>query len=639
MPSNFTPSQGLLSPMNDDVRRSPTLDGRPTDDAMTGRVPDLSFLSANFSSESLDNPSGDSPSTPKRNSFGNWANTPVPFSNRRYSMNNSTPTLALSPVGQPSNSQKQRANSNDKSRVRPRSMLVSDTMNSAIWEDSDGPPQADVSANNRHSLYFGSNVMPLAPPADPHGSRSRSRSPARSTSPIRKSNMSPYRKRTSSPTKEPFNFKLQDLLMSHSNSSNLSLVVKPAHRKGHRYKHSSVSMNLFQEPVPIADANLQPDLIPDLYPIPNLKESFTSAGSSQKMKLLLSVAHCAASILVFIFGVKFHQPTFSTLAHLVFYDSLGSLVVACVDIASNFEVWNKSSIAYPFGLGRLEVLTGFALSASLVMVGCDLVSHFVEELVVTFVASASEETIEHGAHHIHGSSEESVNWILYEIVLFFVIGITWITSKIIYDGGNISKMMSETDTSTQGKLAKGRSGGILNDAQNEQSPLLTLITNVFRVLVQNPIRMLTLAYSIFLVFIPLMSQSSDEGSGFDIGEMSTLVVASTLIYAGWNLVKTLGGILLISFPYSEYDYNVLQASITDHILHLSSFKNTCSIENLFLTKANYRLYIGGATVSMKGGSADDESRLLFEINRIFEQSIMKFDKDSRIETTISVNRV
>lgn len=635
MPDNVTTPTRLLRPPVEDQDLHLAEDTKNA--AYASRVPDLLFLSANFSSESLDL-QPNSPTTPAKTPNGfTLSALQAPYHTRRYSNNSGTPSLANSPVGQPSYLHHQRAGSNTGARPRPRSMLGSETANYAIWED-DKPPAIDNSARNRHSAYFASKMSLLAPPAESRAGRSRSGSPVRATSPIRRANMSPYRSRASSPSKEPFNFKLQDILTTHSNGLNSSLVVKPAHRKGHRYKHSSVSMNLFQEPVPIADANLQQNLIPDSYPIPNFQELLTSAGRAQKSKLVLSLAHFAVSVLVFMVGVKCHQPTFSTLAHLVFYDSLGSLVVACVEIASNFEVWNKSSIAYPFGLGRLEVLTGFALSASLVMVGCDLVSHFVEELVISYVDS-SEESIEHGAHHIHGS-DASVNWILYQAILFIVIAITFITSKFIFEGGNISDMMSDTDMiSVSKKLTKSKAGGMLSDQKQEDAQLMPLVKSLLTVLVKNPIRLLTLGYSVFLVCLPVIPGSLTESIGFDINELSTLVVAATLCYAGWNLVKTLGGILLISFPYSDYDYNVLRAKITDNIHNLPSFKTTYSIDSLFLTKVNYQLYIANTGITMKGGSADDESRLLFEVNRIFERSVKEFDADSIVETTISVSRV
>ena len=52
------------------------------------------------------------------------------------------------------------------------------------------------------------------------------------------------------------------------------------------------------------------------------------------------------------------------LSHLIFYDSLGALICVCVEILGNFEVWGRSSVRHPFGLQRIEVIAGFALSVS-----------------------------------------------------------------------------------------------------------------------------------------------------------------------------------------------------------------------------------------------------------------------------------
>lgn len=460
--------------------------------------------------------------------------------------------------------------------------------------------------------------------------RSPLNSPVRAASPVRKA--SP--RRPPSPSKQPFNFQLQDMGGLHGSS----LVVKAAHRKGHRYKHSSVSMNLFQEPIPVADANQQPDLIPDLYPIPNARESWNSVNPSQKLKLMLSFTHFFTAMLVFVTGVRIHQPSFSTLAHLVFYDSLGSLVVAFVDVMSNFEVWSKPSIAYPFGLGRLEVLMGFALSTSLVMVGCDLVSHFVEEMVVSFVVPNSDDTTEHGAHHIHSSDLETTSWLFYELILILVMAVTWITSNYIFDHGSISDMMADTETKlVKSKILQGRDTGGLLSATGKRTP--SQVKVVTSTLVKNPVRLLTMVYSFFLSLLPLVPALVKESVGFDLNEVSTLVVASTLCYAGWKLVNPLGGILLISFPYSTYDYNVMRATLTDKILALPSFKSSHTMDNLFVTKINYQLYVVGLNISMKGGSSDDESRVLFEVNRTIEQTIRGFESDSKVEITIDVDRI
>lgn len=594
-------------------------------------VPDLLFLSANFLSESVDNV-GDSPSTPK-------AQLPVnALLSRRYSGTTFTAPPDL-PVGQPSHLQVQRG-----VRAPPRLMYGLDSVDHAIWED-DGPEQSKQSygqftpAPPLEPLQTSSSGQQQPPspvrtafdrltsPVRSHSARrsgytSRTASPVRGTSPVRQHRgTSPVRNR--SPVR-PFNFTPQDI-MTHQNGSGQSLAVKPAHRKGHRYKHSSVLMNMFQEPVALADTNLQPEVITEVYPIPTWRESMSSASYTQKLKLALAAGHVASSILVFTTGVHLGEPQFLTLAHLVFYDSLGSVVDACVDVASNFEVWSKLSIAYPFGLGRLEVLVAFALSASLVMVGCDLVSHFVEELVVGWVQT---DAVEHGPHHIH-ASDATGNTFHYELVLLVVIAVTWASNYVL---GNILRMMDAVGLDS---LAEKMQAGLLAESHPTPWHLLLLIG---RLLLRNPIRLLTLTYTVFLVAVPVLPASVHNSAPFDVSEVSTLVVAATLCLVGWNLVRTLGGILLVSFPYSDYDYNVLRAGLTDSILSLPSFKATYSIDHLFLTKVNYRLYIAGVGVTMKGGSADDESRLLFEIARIFERRIHDFDRECRVESTVSVTR-
>lgn len=598
------------------------------------KLPNLMFLSANFSSDSLQNDTARDDNayegtTPLQAAF--QPETPAgnfPYANKRLSIYESANSLLSSPaapVGQPSFSYHQRAGSSSAgTRPRPRSVLFNDpAANFMIHEHaspSNDPPK-------RNSILFAKNQYTpasLPPPTEPRLARLRSNSPSRRSSPGRQKSVSPYRRSTSPVKALPFNFKPQDL-----NQPN-TLAVKPAYRKGHRYKHSSVSMNLFQEPIPIADANLQPDLIPDLYPIPNFKESVGSANPTQKFKLALSVAHFVTAIIVFLAGVHTHQAAFSTLAHLVFYDSLGSFMVACVDIMSNFEVWGKSSIAYPFGLSRLETLTGFGLSTSLIMVGCDLVSHFVEELVVNLVDPSLEGSSEHGSHHIHGSEHSRVDWFLYELILVVVILVTWFTSMLIFDVAPISDLMSVEKPPSPKKGLLGRSQPIV-----ENNPRLSIL----RIFARNPIRVLTLTYSVFLSVVPLLSDRVKEKFGLDVNEVSTLVVASTLCYAGWSLVKTLGGILLISFPYSDYDYNMSKACIHDRISQLQCFKTTYLIKKLFVTKVSPQLYVSGVEVIMKGGSPDDESRLIFEINRIIVNTLKDFESGCVVETTISTERV
>ncbi|WPK25198.1 hypothetical protein PUMCH_002502 [Australozyma saopauloensis] len=610
--------------------------------------PDLFNLSANFSTESLSLDAADTPVTPSVPTFG--------FNSfKRYHGNDSSLSLGNSPVvAAPLQFSHQRAGLNlAASRPRPRSAFFADGFGEAIAEDNVHSFGGNllrlpaISAGRRDSRQFAdafSSFNAFKPAASERRSnRSRSGSPVRARSPVRSFNTSPQRKGGSPKKSLAFNFKPQEL--GDGLSSPAAPGLKPAQRKGHRYKHSSVSMNIFQEPLPIADANHQPDLIPDLFLIPNVRELLSSTTQSQKLKLLLAGAHASTAALVFLAGTRLNQPTFSTLAHLVFYDSLGSIIIACVDVMSNFEVWSKPSIAYPFGLGRLEVLAGFALSTSLIMVGCDLISHFVEEMVLELVSPSTEKSAEHNSHHIHASASGSTNWYLYYFTIACVGLVSWLSSTCIADKTSITQLLESADRSSmKDNTLQGQDKGILDADPDNWSSLLgfaglkSKLQRLIRLASKNPIRILTLVDSLFLFMVPFVPKSLKETFGFDINEASTFVVASVLCYVGWTMALTLGGILLISFPYSDYDYNVLKATIYDEIVNCTGFKSSYAISKIFLAKANHRLYIVGIDVSMKGGSSDDEARLTFDISRVITDSIKKFDDESQVETTVSVSR-
>lgn len=577
---------------------------------------DLQMLaSANFSTESLTDPSQGVPDTPSPG-----------------------PKYTKSPVFQPSVPTHHRANSN--TRARPKSAIFMMDSSNAISEDG-SPIQSPINntPRSRNSIQFGQKMsyVPVdLPPSGPPVSTNPSHTPTspsrRSTSPIRRSN---------SPVKYlPFNFQPQEV----QNGQNLQ--VKPAHRKGHKYKHSSVSMNLFQE-TPIAV--IQPLSIPNLYPIPNFKESLLSITSKQKLKLTWSIFHLSLSLVVFVVGFKFKLSAMSTLAHLIFYDSLGSIVIVFVDIMSNFEVWNNSSIAYPFGLGRLEVLAGFALSSSLIMVSFDLISHFLEEFIILIVVDTNEEHDgeNHSSHHIHGEHGSNANWFVYEFMILLTVAVTFISSNLILKDDRITEMISEE------KVLKALpEGGILGQPrQNQLQPSASLgssskdfksltqpaiVAKFIRMCSRNPTHLLTLMYSIYLIVVPILP--TPASFLIDVNEFTNLVIALLLCFLGCKLTKSLGGILLCSYPYSNYDYHVLKAVITDKILSLDFYKNSNKIEKFFITKFNYQLYVIGLKISIKGISSDDESRLKFEINRILKKEIDLIDTDSKLEVTIDISR-
>ncbi|ODV79026.1 uncharacterized protein CANTADRAFT_6216 [Suhomyces tanzawaensis NRRL Y-17324] len=591
----------------------------------TQRPADIRKLSsANFSSDSLVDPNP-APLTPTINSVGGSYS---PATNtRRYS---------------------------NSSRPRPKSAVFMMDSNFAISEDG-SPIQSPISntPRSRNSVHFGqrNSYIPNTtfPPTGPVAMPPRSSSPTRSTSPSRQSrnyrSKSPVR-RLSSPSKTylPFNFQPQEMMLQNNNS-NQSLLLKPAHRKGHKYKHSSVSMNLFQEPPPSLATDNQLLKIPSLYPIPNFKESLASITPAQKLKVSWSFIHLSLSLIVFLIGLRYKLSALSTLAHLIFYDSIGSIVIVFVDIMSNFEVWNNSSITYPFGLGRLEVLVGFALSASLVMVGFDLVSHFVEEFIIELVVDpdAAAHGEQHNSHHIHGDGGGITNWFTYELVLIVTMVVTLITSNYILAYEKINEMISSQEEKSFITEKSREKSGILGDTVKNTSAPQSVISDLKKyvdVWTKNPTHFLTLSYSTFLMIIPVIPLSFDSET-VDLNEMASLIVALLLCYTGWRLVKSLGGILLCSYPHSDYDYHKLKCSIMDQILSMDFFKHTYTVEKFFITKFNYQLFVVGLQINMKGASNDDESRLRFEIARIVKREIEKIDthKNTKIENTIDINRI
>ncbi|KAI9796074.1 MAG: Endoplasmic reticulum zinc transporter [Piccolia ochrophora] len=147
----------------------------------------------------------------------------------------------------------------------------------------------------------------------------------------------------------PFNFKPTALAKTPVTNSNVG------QRRGHKYKHSSVSHQIFQEP-----ASRAPLTLPTSLPIPNLRECVGTGYTLWSAKGSLAM---------------------TSLSHLILFDALGATVCVVVDILSNFEVWKRSSIRHPFGLERAEVLAGFAMSVFLVFMGLDLISHNLQHML------------------------------------------------------------------------------------------------------------------------------------------------------------------------------------------------------------------------------------------------------------------
>lgn len=229
----------------------------------------------------------------------------------------------------------------------------------------------------------------------------RSNSPNRLLSvPLEDPKMAPPR--NVSPLRNPFNFETQYVPTSP--------VLRPSQRRGHHYKHSSVSINFFQEPEIRA-----PLSIPVSLAIPTLRECYQSITREQVWQLSYAASRVALAVMVYI-SAQHDVHSKSTLAHMFAYNAVVTLAVACMNVLSNFDVWTRSSLRLPFALQRTEVLVGFELGVVLVFVGGDVISHTIQEaaeyLYQTSVSS-------HGhLHDMHNEGNGGPNiWIFMGLFL------------------------------------------------------------------------------------------------------------------------------------------------------------------------------------------------------------------------------
>jgi Co/Zn/Cd efflux system component len=253
-----------------------------------------------------------------------------------------------------------------------------------------------------------------------------------------------------SPTPNPFNFQTQVI--------SASPVAKPSvgQRRGHKYKHSSISTQhqIFQEP-----PSRPPPVLPASLPVPTLREAWRSMHNDQRRRLYWCLCHLAVAM--FVFFKSEGSLAMTALSHLVFFDAGSAAVCVAVDVLGNFEVWRRSSIRHPFGLERAEVLTGFAMSVFLLFGGFDLVSHGLKHV------------LEEGGH-AHVAPEP--------------------ISPGMVDWASFSAMLS-TAVSAYGLKNHGRIARVMRVSYLSSLPSI----------LSNPFHFLTLSFSLLLLLLPLLS--------------------------------------------------------------------------------------------------------------------------------------
>ncbi|MCJ1250834.1 Endoplasmic reticulum zinc transporter [Trapelia coarctata] len=289
--------------------------------------------------------------------------------------------------------------------------------------------------------------------------------------------------------KNPFNFQPMSLAKSPVMKSSVG------QRRGHKYKHSSVSHQIFLEPPPRA-----PLALPNSLDVPTFTECRRSMSGEQKTRFWWSITHMMVA--AYTLWSASGSLALTALSHLILFDSFGAMLCVIVDVLSNFEVWKRSSIRHPFGLERAEVLAGFAMSVLLTFMGIDLISHNLQHLL---------EELGHEPHHAHEHERVSPGSL---------------------DAASLLAIVS-TVISALGLKNHARIGKVMRFAYISTLPSI----------LSNPSHFLTISCSSFLLLLPLLSiQMYTWLDGLLSG-----TIALSMCVLGARLVYTLALMLLMSY--------------------------------------------------------------------------------------------
>ncbi|KAM0511204.1 hypothetical protein ACHAPE_010083 [Trichoderma viride] len=300
----------------------------------------------------------------------------------------------------------------------------------------------------------------------------------------------------------PFNFQTQVI-------STTPVKSNVGQRRGHRYKHSSVSAQhqIFQEPPP-----RPPPVLPASLPTPTLKEAWKSLQRDQRMRLYWGLCHVA--IAMFIFYRSGGSLAAMALSHLVFFDAGSAAVCVVVDVLGNFEVWRRSSIRHPFGLERAEILAGFAMSIFLLFGGFDLLSHNLKHIL--------ESVGDHEAHHEHEHAHDHVSSNSLDLVSAAAIASTLVSAYGLKNHARIAKVM-------------------------RVSYLATLPS-----ILSNPFHFFTLFFSALIALLPLLSISLYDW----LDRLICAVISLAMFSLGMRVAVAQGLMLLMSYGGNRGDVGV-----------------------------------------------------------------------------------
>ncbi|KAI0866221.1 cation efflux family-domain-containing protein [Xylaria cubensis] len=368
----------------------------------------------------------------------------------------------------------------------------------------------------------------------------------------------------------PFNFQTQVISTS---------PVKPnvGQRRGHKYKHSSISAQhqIFQEPPPRAPLALPRDL-----PVPTLKETWKSMSKDQGHRLYWCICH--ACVAIWLFLSAHGSLTMTALSHLVFFDVGSALICVAVEVLGNFEVWKRSSIRYPFGLERAEVLAGFAMSIFLIFGGFDLVSHNVKHVLEG-----------HGGHdhHAHEHDEPRVAMGSVDFVSLAAIIATLISAF-----------------------------GLRNHARISRAMRVSYLASLPSIL-SNPFHFLTLSVSALLVMLPLFSIHLH----IMLDSVVCGLIAISMFGLGVRLAIAQGFMLLMSYggrSGSSTSGRYKEFGVSDVLREIETEPSIERVEEAQFWQVHYGLCMANLKVSVARGCDDATlSRLRLRVSNLIQNRL------------------
>ncbi|KAK4996737.1 cation diffusion zinc membrane transporter Zrg17 [Elasticomyces elasticus] len=355
--------------------------------------------------------------------------------------------------------------------------------------------------------------------------------------------------------RNPFNFTTQQYTAGGPAATSRSNDV--GKRRGHKFKHSSISANIFLEPPPRAPLQL-----PAALPMPTKREAWRSMTHHQTLRLLWCACHFLVAAYVQL--AAHGSLAMTALSRLLFFDAAGAVICVAVDVMGNFEVWKRSSIKHPFGLERADVLAGFGMAVFISFMGLDVLSHGIQHSL-----ESAGSHVPHSAHTHTRVSPGSVD---------------------------LAALLAITSTLVSAVLLK-------NHARIGKAMRFELIAGWGRVL-GNPSHFLTLSCSTLLLLLPLLS--IEIYKWFDTGLSFT--IALLMLAFGARLGTSLASMLLMSLP--GRSANDVKSVIVD----IEADPSVSGIEEASLWQVHYGLCMANFKVRYRnrgatGGYANEMARL------------------------------